>query len=216
MLHSIKIFSLLVFCFLSVQSVSAESHSKKTNIASGLFSVDVKHNGKVVTITRNQDKNNEIVDFYKKTARGTVQPMQPFAPHDVETLGEIEVLDYMKKMSDGDDSIILVDSRTNAWVERTGVIPGAVSIPLTKFKTEESTLEVMEDHLNVTTGEVFDFRPAKTIVMYCNGNWCGQSPTAIKKLLAAGYPAAKIKYYRGGMQSWTALGLTLITDTESK
>lgn len=210
MKHSIKILSLLAFCFLSVQSVSAESHSKKTNIARGLFSVDVKHEGKIVTIKRNQDKKNEIVDFYKKTGRGTVQPMHPFAPHAVETLGEIEVLDYIKKMSDGDDSIILIDSRTNEWVKLTGMIPGAVSIPFTKFKTEEDTLEVMEDELNVTTGEVFNFSSAKTIVMYCNGNWCGQSPTAIRKLLAAGYPATKIKYYRGGMQSWTALGLTLI------
>ena len=210
MKYSIKALSILAICLFSIQIASAESHTKKINIASDLFSVDVKHEGKVVTIKRNQDKKNEIVDFYKKTARGTVQAMHPFEPHNVETLGEIEVLDYIKKMSDGDDSIILIDSRTDEWVKRTGMIPGAVNIPFTKFSSEEDTLEVMEDDLEVTTGEVFSFSSAKTIVMYCNGNWCGQSPTAIRKLLAAGYPAAKIKYYRGGMQSWTALGLTLL------
>jgi len=37
--------------------------------------------------------------------------------------------------------------------------------------------------------------------------WCGQSPTNIKDLLALGYPAHKIKWYRGGMQDWEILGL---------
>jgi rhodanese-related sulfurtransferase len=29
-------------------------------------------------------------------------------------------------------------------------------------------------------------------------------------LLKYGYPADKIKWYRGGMQNWTALGLTTV------
>lgn len=33
---------------------------------------------------------------------------------------------------------------------------------------------------------------------------------AVKALLSYGYPAAKIKYFRGGMQNWKALGLTTI------
>ncbi|MGD8570515.1 MAG: rhodanese-like domain-containing protein, partial [Gammaproteobacteria bacterium] len=36
-----------------------------------------------------------------------------------------------------------------------------------------------------------------------------QSPTAIKNLLALGYPAEKIYYYRGGMQAWQSLGMTV-------
>ncbi|MGD8572392.1 MAG: rhodanese-like domain-containing protein, partial [Gammaproteobacteria bacterium] len=42
------------------------------------------------------------------------------------------------------------------------------------------------------------------------GMWCGQSPRAIKGLLKLGYPAEKISYYRGGMQSWQMLGLTVV------
>jgi 3-mercaptopyruvate sulfurtransferase SseA len=90
------------------------------------------------------------------------------------------------------------------------MIPGAVSIPFTEFKSSDSTMEVMEDQFDVLVGDTYDFSNAKTLVMYCNGNWCGQSPTAINKLLKMGYPAAKIKYYRGGMQSWSALGLTVV------
>jgi rhodanese-related sulfurtransferase len=48
---------------------------------------------------------------------------------------------------------------------------------------------------------------AKTLVLYCNGAWCGQSPTNVRQLLAVGYPAYKLKWYRGGMQSWKSLGL---------
>jgi rhodanese-related sulfurtransferase len=159
---------------------------------------------------RVQEKSNEIVEFYRKTTRGSIQPMSPFKPHNVETIAEREVISYIKKMSDGDDSILLVDSRTPAWIKLSGLIPGAINIPFTKFKESADALEVMEDQLDVLVGDTFEFSHAKTLVMYCNGVWCGQSPTAIRKLLAMGYPASKIKYYRGGMQSWASLGLTVI------
>ena len=68
----------------------------------------------------------------------------------------------------------------------------------------------MRDYFGVRAGDTWDFSDSKTAVMYCNGNWCPQSPTAIRRLLKMGYPAARIKYYRGGMQSWTALGLTVV------
>ena len=203
----IVLLSTLVFI---PQVLSAEEkETKKVMITSNLFNLDIKYNDTTATIMRNQDKKNEIVPFYRKTARGTIQAMNPFKPHAVETLGEAEIIDYIKQMSAGDESIIVIDSRTPAWVKRSGMIPSAVNIPFTKFKDTAETLEIMEDQFEVIPGETFDFSHAKTLVMYCNGNWCGQSPTAIRKLLAMGYPAAKIKYYRGGMQSWTALGLTV-------
>lgn len=203
----IVLLSTLVFI---PQTLSAEEkETKKVMITSNLFNLDIKYNDTTATIMRNQDKKNEIVPFYRKTARGTIQAMNPFKPHAVETLGETEIIDYIKQMSAGDESIIIIDSRTPAWVKRSGMIPSAVNIPFTKFKDTAGTLEIMEEQLEVITGETFDFSHAKTLVMYCNGNWCGQSPTAIRKLLTMGYPAAKIKYYRGGMQSWTALGLTV-------
>jgi len=193
------------------QSANAEEkQTKGVMITQGIQSVDVKHHGKTVAITRVQDKKNEIVPFYRKTTRGTIQAMHPFAPHAVETIGEREMIEYIQKMSVGDSSILIVDSRTPAWVKRSGMIPGAVNIPFTKFSEDDVTLEIMEDEFDVIPGETFNFSNAKTLVMYCNGNWCGQSPTAIRKLLSMGYPAAKIKYFRGGMQSWAALGLTTI------
>ncbi|HEC05141.1 MAG TPA: rhodanese-like domain-containing protein [Thiothrix sp.] len=208
---------LVATCLLPLQiALAQEKESKQVMITHSLLDVEVKHNGKDVKIMRAQDKSNEIVAFYRKTTRGSIQAMFPFEPHKVETIGEREMIDYIKKMSDGDESIIVIDSRTPAWVERSGMIPGAVNIPFTQFKESSSTLEIMEDQFDVITGETFDYSNAKTLVMYCNGAWCGQSPTAIRKLLAMGYPAAKIKYYRGGMQSWASLGLTVITADKDK
>lgn len=207
----ISLFSLSIAVVSPLQLVSAEEkETKGVMITHGIQSVDVKHDGKTVAITRVQDKKNEIVPFYRKTTRGTIQAMHPFAPHAVETIGEREIIEYIQKMSVGDSSIIIIDSRTPAWVKRSGMIPGAVNIPFTQFSDDAVTLEIMEDEFDVIPGETFNFSNAKTLVMYCNGNWCGQSPTAIRKLLSMGYPAAKIKYFRGGMQSWTALGLTTV------
>ncbi len=205
-----KLFLPTLLLTISPALFANEAPTKNVMISYKVQSIELKHDGKKVTLTRNQDRTNEIADFYKPTHRGKIQPMFPFEPHQVETLGELEMIDYLKQYSAGDDSIIIIDSRTEAWVKRSGMIPGAVNIPFTEFKSTENSRDIMEDQFEVLTGETFDFSNAKTLVMYCNGNWCGQSPTAIKKLLSMGYPAAKIKYFRGGMQNWKALGLNTV------
>jgi rhodanese-related sulfurtransferase len=62
------------------------------------------------------------------------------------------------------------------------------------------------------TGSVgnWECAKAKKVLLFCNGPWCGQSPMAIKAMLREGYPADKILYYRGGMQAWHTLGLTVV------
>jgi len=166
-------------------------------------------------IKRNPDNKNKVNPSFAKTSR----PCPPFciqpstlAPG-VETIGEVEMIDYVKRMSDGDDSIIVLDSRTPDWVKK-GTIPGAINLPWTKLNPAKgadpiSIAEIMENVFNVKESEgLFDFSSCKTAVMFCNGMWCGQSPNNIKNLLKFGYPAHKIKWYRGGMQDWEILGLT--------
>ena len=207
-------FSVLAIILLLVSPLilaNEEAPTKDVFISWKIKSIDLKHQGKPVTLMRDQNRDNEIVDFYKPTHRGKIQKMHPFEPHAVETIGELEMIDYLKQFSAGDDSIIIIDSRTPAWVKRSGLIPGAVNIPFTAFKKTEDAAEVMEDQFNVLVGDVYNFSNAKTLVMYCNGIWCAQSPTAIKKLLTMGYPAANIKYFRGGMQNWKALGLNTVS-----
>ncbi|MCW8933328.1 MAG: rhodanese-like domain-containing protein [Gammaproteobacteria bacterium] len=201
--------SLLISLTLTF-TVFAEEKTKKVMINHELYSIDVKHNGQTVTIKRNQNRDNIISKYFQKTHRGKIQPMHPFKPHAVETIGSLEMINYLKKISGGNENLMIIDSRTDAWVKR-GTIPGTINIPFTEFKNEERALEIMEDKFNVlNTGNALNFNNAKTIIMYCNGIWCGQSPTAIRILLQFGYPAARIKYYRGGMQNWESLGLTVV------
>lgn len=205
-----KVMMLLAGLVFAVQPAFAEQESKKEVwMTPGVLSVEVKHKGQPVKIMRNQNRKNRISEFYQPTYRGKIQPMHPFEPNAVETIGELDLIDYLVEMSNGDDSIIVIDSRTPDWVKR-GTIPGAVNIPFTEFSETARTAEIMEEQFNVQAGETWDFSYAKTLVMFCNGVWCGQSPAAIKKLLSMGYPAARIKYFRGGMQSWQGLGLTVV------
>jgi len=206
---------ILLLTSLMAIGVNAEGEvTKEVFISPGVVSIDITHQGEVVKLQRDQDRDNEISSFYVKTTRGKIrgkiQKMHPFAPHAVDTIGELDVIDYVKKKSDGDDTILVIDTRTPNWPVISGGIPTAVNIPYTRFKNKEKALEIMEDQLGVQVDDVYDFSYAKTLIMYCNGVWCGQTPAAITALLKYGYPAAKLKYYRGGMNSWKSLGLTTV------
>jgi rhodanese-related sulfurtransferase len=193
------------------------SAGKPVGITPKMMDAAVQHDGKTVKITRNQDNKNTVNPAFAKTSR----PCPPFciqpstlAPG-VETIAEVEMIDYISKMSNGDKSILVVDSRTPDWVKK-GTIPGAKNIPWTKLNPAKgadpvSILEIMEEEFGVTESEgLLNFTNAKTLVMFCNGMWCGQSPNNIKNLLKFGYPAHKIKWYRGGMQDWEILGLSTV------
>ena len=54
----------------------------------------------------------------------------------------------------------------------------------------------------------YDFSQAKILVLFCNGAWCSQSVTMITDLMKLGYPAEKLKWYRGGMHDWLSLSMT--------
>ena len=185
-------------------------------ISADLPKVEIMHNGEKVTIMRNQDQEATVDPNFSKTSRKCppfcIQP-STLAPG-VETVAELEVLDYLQKMSDGDDSIMLVDSRTPDWVAR-GTIPGAVNIPWKQLSLAHSdpitVADILQERFNCKEQDgIWDFSEAKTLVMFCNGMWCGQSPTNIKTLLKLGYPSHKLKWYRGGMQNWSNLGLSTI------
>lgn len=174
--------------------------------------------GKPVVIMRNQDQSNTVNPAFSKTSR-KCPPfcIQPIRLEDgVETIGEIELIGYLEKMAAGDDSILLIDSRTPNWVER-GTIPGAVNLPWTKLNPAKgadpiSIAEILTNQFGARDIEgLWDFSNARTLVLFCNGMWCGQSPNNISNLLRFGYPPGKIKWYRGGMQDWEILGLSTST-----
>lgn len=178
-------------------------------------SVEVIHRDKPVKIERNQDNENIIDLDYALTSR----PCPPFCilpmnlATGVETIGELEVLDYLKQIREG-GKVLVVDSRDEWWLSR-GMIPGAINIPWKKLDSEYAEASDIAEILELDFGAIFqdglwNFGHAKTLVFYCNGNWCGQSPTNIRSLLLLGYPPEKLKWYRGGIQAWKGLGLTTV------
>lgn len=216
MLYKSAILSACLFVFVSSQAAFA--NELKVKISSQLSSVTAVHNGKPVTIQRIQDPNNRVVDDFALTSRACppfcVQPMQ-LAPG-VTTIGELELLDFIQRKSNGDDSILIIDSRTPDWVEK-GTIPTAINLPWTRLHPQSASYEPIEvegiliQQFNASVSDgIWNFANAKTLVLFCNGLWCAQSPTNISALINLGYPAHKIFWYRGGMQAWQSLGLTTV------
>ncbi len=205
-----------VVSFLTIPLVGS-AESKPVGITPDIMSVPFDIAGATVTVERNQDNGATVNPAFAKTSR----PCPPFCIQPsslavgVETIGEIELIAYAKDMNGGNEDIIVIDSRTPDWVDR-GTIPTAMNVPWTnlnpaKGATPLEIAEILEEVFNVTESEgLFDFSNCRTAVMFCNGMWCGQSPNNIKNLLRLGYPAHKIKWYRGGMQNWENLGLTTI------
>ncbi len=197
----------------------------ENRITPELTRVEVMHNGQPVTIGRGQHPDATIPEMFQKTNRGCppfcVQPMVIIPG--VETIGELEMLGYLQRMSGGDGDILVVDSRTPDWVMR-GTIPGAVNIPWNRLNTEGAgpfqTPAETEDLVDILSNQFgaikhpesghWLFNQAKTLVLFCNGIWCPQSSINIRTLHAIGYPVEKIKWYRGGMQDWVSVGLTTV------
>ena len=218
MMRTVNVFFAAAAATMLAAPVAAPMAAEvEVNIMPGVPSVEVMHMGEKVVIQRNQDQKNTVKPAFAKTSRKCppfcIQPTS-LGPG-VETIGEDEVLRYARAMSEGDASIVLVDSRTPDWVER-GTIPSAVNQPWTSLNPAKGAdpitiAEIMEEVFNVKSNEeLMDFSESKTAVLFCNGMWCGQSPNNIRNLLKFGYPAHKIKWYRGGMQNWEVLGLTTV------
>ncbi|MGM0551074.1 MAG: rhodanese-like domain-containing protein [Bacteroidota bacterium] len=115
------------------------------------------------------------------TTWGKIQPIT--VAKNVRTVDELEVHKFQE------NGLPIIDSRTSDFFE-ISTIPGAKNIP--------------HDEI---TDRMDELDSSKPTIFFCNGPQCPQSPTAIRSLLAAGYPPEKILYYRGGMHDWITLGL---------
>ncbi|MGD8874228.1 MAG: rhodanese-like domain-containing protein, partial [Gammaproteobacteria bacterium] len=109
----------LISAAILVPASAFSADDVAVKITPEIASVEVTHNGKKTLIMRNQDEKNTINAAFAKTSRKCppfcIQPAT-LAPG-VETIGEIEVLDYLAKMNAGDSSILVIDSRTPDWVK---------------------------------------------------------------------------------------------------
>ncbi|NNU80155.1 rhodanese-like domain-containing protein [Halovulum dunhuangense] len=190
---------ILVIAGALTLAVPAVAQEGAVNLGRDLPSVTVETPNGPVEISRIQDPMHELDGEWARTSRPCpdfcIQPIE--AAEGVATIGELELLEMLQ-----DPEAVVVDSRTHDWF-RGGTIPGAISIPYTQAVDELGRLGCEPDF------DGWDCTNAAEVALFCNGIWCGQSPTAIRAMIAAGFPAERMHWYRGGMQVWRLLGLTV-------
>lgn len=151
----------------------------------------------------------------------------------VETWGELEIIDFMLS-SMRDRSGVLLDIRSKKTYDAI-TIPGSINyfiqdmqkdVGTDKFdrKLESfgarrhqgiSVIQKIKGMLGLVDishmTERWDFTDAQTLVVWNNSPLSNADVKAIKILLEAGYPADKLKWYRGGMASWQYWGFNTVS-----
>ncbi len=173
--------------------------AQAVNITTNLPHVMVDTETGPVKICRQQNIDHQLTGYWARTSRPCPKScIQPNIPAEgVHSIGELELLHCLVQKN-----IVVVDSRTPEWFHG-GTIPGAINIPFTEAVEH---LDLLGCHRE--NGE-WECTNAKPVALFCNGVWCGQSPTAIRAMIKADFPADRIYYFRNGMQGWHLLGLTV-------
>ena len=187
---------------------------------SGLSAVDIKitkelssivaeDKGNNIVIKRVQDPNSKLNSAFTKVKKECPPYcIQPMNIGNVKTVGELEVLKFIKDMKESSGSL-LIDARTRAWYKK-GTIPTAINLPFSMLDKKGKYFSRILTLLGgKKIGNSWNFDNAQKLLIFSNGVWDEQATIEIKNLIDAGYPEDKLLYYRGGMQMWNAVGLTI-------
>jgi len=154
----------------------------------------VNQNGQKIKVGRIQDMANRLTDDFTKTSRTCppycIQPIR--VARGVQTIGELELITAIK-----DPKVLLVDARPKSWFVLES-LPGAVNIPekvTANPKARDKLLKILG---------------SKVLVVYGNGSWSPEAAQFIRNMIRLGFPPAKLRYYRDGLQGWKLLGMTTV------
>jgi len=201
-----------IIALLLIWAITASAGQfDKVKITPEIAYIYVYHKGKAVKVHRIQNTKHKISGEYARIYRPG-KDIQPIKMHnDVQTIGEVELLHFMKYKGNKKKGL-LVDVRPKRAYKRES-IPSAVNIP-SSVKDNPAKIKKIFKVLGVKTNADNSLNTSKVmdVAFYCNGLWCDQSSEFIKVFLEAGYPAEKIFYYRGGFQMWKILGFTTVAN----
>ena len=194
---------------IALMVVGSQAEAVDVKITEELTSITAKHKGSDIIIKRIQNPNSKLNSAFTETSKECPPYcIQPMNISNVQTLGELEVLEFIKEMKDS-DGLLLIDARTREW-HKKGTIPSSINLPFTMLQKNGRYINKILALLGGSkAGDSWNFDNAQTLLIYSNGAWDEQATLAIKNLLEIGYPANKLKYYRGGMQMWNLVGLTV-------
>lgn len=126
----------------------------------------------------------------------------------VETITENAVIAFMaNNVASGTG--LLIDSRDHT--DRTlGFLPTSANMPHSLVTPDNPLLPEIFEALGARSLlGAYNFSDAMTLVVFDAGPTTMDAHNLINAMVAEGYPTDKIKYYRGGMQVWSTLGLTI-------
>lgn len=151
--------------------------------------------------------NGVLVDINRNGAPCPPSCIQPIsAGPGIATIGELEVMTFLDLFV-APGAGLLIDARLPEGYAG-GSVPGAVNVPAATLRPDNPYRDDLLSALGVRSG---DFSGAFDLVLFGRGADDGDPADALRALLQAGYPANKLKYYRGGITAWQALGLTTAT-----
>lgn len=201
--------------------------------------VFVVHNGRSIRVERNINDSFIVRSTIRSVLSHQSDTCPPFCltpinlELPVDTFGEAEMIDFMLNEL-REDTGTLVDIR-NPRDYDLATIPGSVSHFIQKIQKgvgDEEFDAMLEsfgakrhdgiDFITQVKGwiglqdtsmmtSVWDFSDARTLVIWTNSSLEKSPAIAIEKLLEAGYPAGKLKWYRGGMAAWQFWGFNTVS-----
>lgn len=132
------------------------------------------------------------------------------APHQaapgVATVSEREVITFLTETVPAGAGL-LIDARAAA-ARDTGTLPGATHIPVSVLDPSNPyRADILRALGAQPGGDALDFSAAIPLVIFDSGPTNGAAVDMIATLVAAGYPADRLRWYRGGVLVWVALGL---------
>jgi len=172
-------------------------------------------NGREITISRTATLPDTSFDVVSRALSDCMQPcLSPMTvARNVATVGELDVINFMSGPLEAGGGLLIdarmPDARAVAHIPASVNIPAATVADTNPFRDEILMALGAEQYQGL-----FNFDGAMDLVVFDDGPATQDAPNFITDMLAAGYPADKIRYYRGGMQVWTTLGLTISGHTQ--
>lgn len=135
-----------------------------------------------------------------------IVPIQ--AAQGVDTLGPIEVIRFLQSEVASMTGLLLDVRMPEGFA--AGHVPGALNVPGPTLAAENPYQRDILLALGARdAGGVLEFDTAPALAIYAAGPSQDEALRAVQALVAAGYPAQKLRFFRGGMQEWLQFGLTV-------
>ena len=231
---------LLAVCLAQPQAGFADAKSGKVTapLKPEVPYVFVVHQGRSIKVERDLDQSFRARIGIRGTLMQTSTACPPFCLQaitldvPVASVAEAEIVDFMLTTM-RDNNGILIDVRHPKQF-KTATIPGSINLFIQDLMKaqEDGTMDAALERLGAKRREQpgwltrqleaygligndlrtdsWDFTDASELIVWATSATDNTSAKVIHMLLSAGYPASKLKWYRGGMAAWQYWGFNTV------